>query len=76
MSKERSEEAFDRLYTEHAAGLLGFLTYHTGDRVLAEDIVADTFERVLRTRNGYRGRASAKTCWTVCAARCSRLRSI
>ena len=47
MSRDRSDEAFDRLYTEHAAGLLGFLTYQTGDRALAEDIVADTFERVL-----------------------------
>ncbi|HEX4034187.1 MAG TPA: sigma-70 family RNA polymerase sigma factor, partial [Solirubrobacteraceae bacterium] len=42
-------------------GLLGFLTYHTGDRVLAEDIVADTFERALGARGGWRGRASEKT---------------
>jgi RNA polymerase sigma factor (sigma-70 family) len=61
MSRERSEEAFDRLYTEHAAGLLGFLTYRTGDRALAEDIVADTFERVLTARSGWRGRSGEKT---------------
>jgi RNA polymerase sigma-70 factor, ECF subfamily len=54
-------EAFDRLYTEHAAGLLGFLTYQTGDRTLAEDIVADTFERVLTSRSGWRGRSGEKT---------------
>ena len=53
--------AFDRLYTEHAAGLLGFLTYQTGDRTLAEDIVADTFERVLNARSGWRGRSGEKT---------------
>jgi RNA polymerase sigma-70 factor (ECF subfamily) len=53
--------AFDRLYTEHAAGLLGFLTYQTGDRTLAEDIVADTFERVLSSRSGWRGRSGEKT---------------
>ena len=54
-------ERFERLYGEHADGLLGFLTYHTGDRGLAEDIVADTFERVLRTRSGWRGQAGEKT---------------
>lgn len=61
MSDRRSDEAFERLYAEHADGLLGFLTYQTGDRVLAEDIVADTFERVLRTRSGWRGRSAQKT---------------
>ena len=54
-------ETFNRLYDDHAAGLLAFLTYQTGDRVLAEDIVADTFERVLTTRKGWRGRATEKT---------------
>ena len=61
MSRGLSNEAFDRLYTQHAAGLLGFLTYQTGDRVLAEDIVADTFERVLTARSGWRGQAGEKT---------------
>jgi len=56
-----SGEAFERLYSEHAERLLGFLTYHTGDRALAEDIVADTFERVLTTRSGWRGRSDQKT---------------
>jgi RNA polymerase sigma factor (sigma-70 family) len=61
MRKGLSDEAFDRLYTEHAAGLLGFLTYQTGDRSLAEDIVADTFERVLTARSGWRGQSGEKT---------------
>ena len=61
MKPDQSAEALDRLYTEYAAGLLGFLTYQTGDRSLAEDIVADTFERVLRSRSRWRGHASAKT---------------
>lgn len=61
MKKESAAEAFDRLYSEHAAGLLGFLTYQTGDRALAEDIVADTFERVLTSRSGWRGRSGEKT---------------
>lgn len=61
MTRRISAEDFERLYTEHAEGLLGFLTYHTGDRALAEDIVADTFENVLRTRSGWRGRSGEKT---------------
>jgi RNA polymerase sigma factor (sigma-70 family) len=55
-------EAFERLYAEHAQPLLGFLAYRTGDRVVAEDLLADTFERVLRARRPFdRRRASEKT---------------
>ena len=61
MSRGLSDEAFDRLYNEHAAALLGFLTYQTGDPSLAEDIVADTFERVLTARSGWRGKSGVKT---------------
>jgi RNA polymerase sigma-70 factor (ECF subfamily) len=61
MSGRVSGEAFERLYNAHAEGLLGFLTYQTGDRALAEDIVADTFERVLTSRSGWRGQSGEKT---------------
>ncbi|HWI21242.1 MAG TPA: sigma-70 family RNA polymerase sigma factor [Baekduia sp.] len=67
-------EAFDRLYSEHADGLLGFLTYQTGNRALAEDIVADTFERVLTARRGWRGESGQKT-WLYSIAM-NRLRDI
>ena len=53
---------FERAYAEHAEPLLRFVVYRTGDRALAEDIVADTFERVLRSRKRFdRRRASEKT---------------
>ncbi len=53
---------FERLYDEHAEALFAFLAYRSGDRVLAEDLLADTFERVLRTRRRYdRRRGSVKT---------------
>jgi RNA polymerase sigma-70 factor, ECF subfamily len=56
------EEDFDRLYADHAQPLFGFLVYRTGDRTLAEDLLADTFERALRGRRGFdRRRASEKT---------------
>jgi len=51
---------FERLYEEEAAGLFSFLAYRTGDRGLAEDLLADAFERALRGRFNPR-RGSAKT---------------
>ncbi len=51
---------FERLYAEEAGALFSFLAYRTGDRGLAEDLLADAFERALRGRfNPKRG--SAKT---------------
>ena len=61
MRRGSRDEAFGRLYSEHAPGLLAFLSYQTGDRALAEDIVADTFERVLTGRSGWRGQSGEKT---------------
>lgn len=55
-------EQFERMYAEHAGPLLAFLVYRTGDRMLSEDLVADTFERALTARRGFdRRRASEKT---------------
>jgi RNA polymerase sigma-70 factor (ECF subfamily) len=57
------EGDFERLYEEHAQGLFGFLIYRTGDRVLAEDLLADTFERVLRTRIRFDPRRASRKTW-------------
>jgi RNA polymerase sigma-70 factor (ECF subfamily) len=54
------DDEFERLYADEAAGLFSFLAYRTGDRALAEDLLADAFERALRGRFNAR-RASAKT---------------
>jgi RNA polymerase sigma-70 factor (ECF subfamily) len=56
-------EDFERLYNEHAGPLLGFLAYRTGDRALAEDLLADTFERVLRTRRRFDRRKASEKTW-------------
>lgn len=56
-------EAFERLYAEHAQPLLAFLVYRTGDRALAEDLVADTFERVLRARRRFDPRKASEKTW-------------
>ena len=42
------DDEFERLYEAEAQALFGFLAYRTGDRALAEDLLADTFERALR----------------------------
>lgn len=57
------DDEFERLFQEHAPGLLGFLTYRTGDRGLAEDLVADTFERVLRARKRFDPRRASHKTW-------------
>src|SRR3954463_15030152 len=55
-------EDFERVYEEHAQPLYAFLVYRTRDAALAEDIMADTFVRVLRTSWPFdRRRASQKT---------------
>jgi RNA polymerase sigma-70 factor (ECF subfamily) len=57
------DDDFERLYAAHAEALLGFLVYRTGDRAFAEDVVADTFERVLRTRFRFDPRKSSEKTW-------------
>ena len=57
------EDEFERVFEAHAQGLLGFLTYRTGDRALAEDILADTFERVLRARRRFDPRKAGEKTW-------------
>jgi RNA polymerase sigma-70 factor (ECF subfamily) len=62
ISRVRDDD-FERLYAAHAQPLLGFLVYRTGDRSLAEDVMADTFERVLRTRFRFDPRKSSEKTW-------------
>jgi RNA polymerase sigma-70 factor (ECF subfamily) len=57
------DDQFERLYEEHAQPLLAFLVYRTGDRALAEDILADTFERVLRSRWRFDQRKGSQKTW-------------
>src|SRR5881275_523793 len=57
------DDDFERLYAAHAEPLLGFLVYRTGNRAMAEDVMADTFERVLRTRFRFDPRKSSEKTW-------------
>jgi len=54
---------FERIYAEHADRLFGFLVYRTGDRELAEDLLADTFEAVYRTTRRFDPRKGSETTW-------------
>ena len=57
------DDQFERLYEEHAQPLLAFLVYRTASRPLAEDILADTFERVLRARRRFDPRKASEKTW-------------
>jgi RNA polymerase sigma factor (sigma-70 family) len=57
------DDGFERLYAEHAQGLYAFLRYRTGDSVLAEDLLADTCERVLRSHRRFDPRKGSAKTW-------------
>jgi RNA polymerase sigma factor (sigma-70 family) len=54
---------FESLYAREAQGLYGFLAYRTGDRALAEDLLADTFERALRSHRRYDAARGSQRTW-------------
>jgi RNA polymerase sigma-70 factor, ECF subfamily len=65
------DDRFERLYAEHSQGLFAFLRYRTGDSALAEDLLADTCERVLRSRRRFDSRkGNAKTWFYAIALNC------
>jgi RNA polymerase sigma factor (sigma-70 family) len=57
------KDQFEQLYEEHAEPLLAFLVYRTGDRMLAEEILADTFERVLLARSRFNPKRGGVKTW-------------
>ena len=57
------KDQFEQLYEEHAGPLLGFLVYRTGNRATAEEVLADTFERVLRSHSRFDRRKSSEKTW-------------
>ena len=57
------QDDFARLYDEHAKGLFAFLAYRTQDRILAQDLLADTFERAFRGRRRFSARRGSEKTW-------------
>src|ERR671914_186115 len=73
MSRRMRDDEFERLYAAEAGPLFSFLAYRTGDRAPAEDLLADAFERALRSRGRFdRRKASQKTWLYAIALNCLR----
>jgi len=53
----------ERLYAEHARGLLRFLAYRAGDERLAEDLVSEVFERAIRVPRLRARDSAAEKAW-------------
>jgi RNA polymerase sigma factor (sigma-70 family) len=58
-----NQESFERLYSEHAVPLYAFLAYRTANRALAEDLLADTFERAWTSRRRFDLRRGSQKTW-------------
>jgi len=63
MSGHMRGDTFERLFEEHAERLFSFLAYRTGNRALAEDLLSETFERVLRSRQRFDPRRGSERRW-------------
>ncbi len=62
-SRRLRTDTFERMFEEHAERLFSFLVYRTGNRALAEDLLSDTFERVLRSRVRFDPRRGSERRW-------------
>src|SRR4051812_37993483 len=60
---ELARERFDALYREHGQSLYAYLAWSVGDRSLAEDLLADVFERALRNRRRFDLRRGSEKTW-------------
>lgn len=63
MGGRMRSDTFERLFEEHSGRLFSFLAYRTGDRVLAEDLLSETFERVMRSRQRFDPRRGSERRW-------------
>jgi RNA polymerase sigma factor (sigma-70 family) len=61
--RRMSAEVFERLFDEHAERLFSFLAYRTGSHALADDLLSETFERVLCSRRPFDPRRGSERRW-------------
>src|SRR4051794_8904537 len=57
------DQDIERLFAEHAQALYAFVVYRTGDRSVAEEVVGDTFERLVATRRRFDPRKGGERTW-------------
>lgn len=62
-------EAFAELYRAHTYAVFNYCLFRVSDRVVAEDLTADTFERAWRARGSYRPDRAVFTTWVFSIAR-------
>jgi RNA polymerase sigma-70 factor (ECF subfamily) len=62
-SNTMQRDEFERIYVEHRERLFAFLTYRTGNRALAEDLLGDVFERAFRARARFDPQRGSQTAW-------------
>lgn len=60
---------FADLYSAHIDAIFNYALFRVGDRALAEDLAADTFERAWRARHRYRPDRADFTAWLFTIAR-------
>jgi RNA polymerase sigma-70 factor (ECF subfamily) len=69
------ERAFGRLVEAHGAAMLRVAGLYVGDRSVAEEIVQETWLRVLRSLDRFEGRSSLRTWIFVILGNCARRRA-
>jgi RNA polymerase sigma-70 factor (ECF subfamily) len=63
------DEDFRQLYEANAQALFAYVAYRSGDRSLAEDVVATAFERAYRARRRFDPRKGSGRPWLYTIAR-------
>jgi RNA polymerase sigma factor (sigma-70 family) len=61
--KRVRDHDIERLFAEHSQRLYAFVAYRTADPATAEEIVGDTFERVVRTRRRFDRSKGSEQSW-------------
>jgi RNA polymerase sigma-70 factor (ECF subfamily) len=56
-------DRLDALFNDHAQELFGFLVYRTGNESLAEEVLADTFERAVRSHRHFNPLRGSEKTW-------------
>ncbi len=60
---------FDELYRQEVSRIYNYIRYRVGDRDLAEDLTAETFEKAWRSRQQYRHNLAGFSTWLYAIAR-------
>ncbi|MFQ5855406.1 MAG: RNA polymerase sigma factor [Anaerolineae bacterium] len=60
---------FAQLYREHTDAIFNYCLFRVGDRAVAEDLTADTFERAWQARHRYQSERADFTTWLFTIAR-------